>query len=226
MLALFALVLGLVLSVATALPGNVEDVALLQAALTGRASARNRLAVRLAPVVRARLRRALANWPNQRIGAHDLDDLTHLTWCRLLEHDQARLRAYDPATGVTLVAYVSMVTQQLFLNVLEQHRAAKRAATATVELDDALDLASPTDVPAALEARGDLERVWGHLMTELPERGRAVAALLYADGLDVDAVAQTLGVQRQVVYNWQFRIRQLARAFIDAGPGAAGGGAR
>jgi transposase len=42
-----------------------------------------------------------------------------------------------------------------------------------------------------------------------------VAALLYADGLDVDAAATALGVQKQVVYNWQFKIRQLTRAFLE-----------
>jgi RNA polymerase sigma factor (sigma-70 family) len=213
-LALTGLALAFLLTVA-GVPSNADDVALLKAALGGRMSARNQLVTRLAPVVRARLRRALSNWPNQRIGAHDLDDLTHLTWCRLLENDQARLRAYDPATGVSVVAYVSMVTQQLFLNVLEQHRAAKRAATGTVDVDEAYDLASPTDTPAAMDARGDLARVWTHLMAELPERGRAVLALLYADGLDVDGAAAALGVQKQVVYNWQFKIRQLTRGFLE-----------
>jgi RNA polymerase sigma factor (sigma-70 family) len=220
MTALIALLLAFLLTVA-ALPSNADDVALLRAALAGQAAARNRLVTRLAPVVRARLRRALANWPGQRLGAHDLDDLTHQTWCRLLEHDQARLRAYDPETGVSFVAYVSMLTQQLFLNVLEQHRAGKRAAAATVPIEDAMEIASTTDTAAALDARADLARVWGHLMAELPERGRAVAALLYADGLDVDAAATALGVQKQVVYNWQFKIRQLTRAFLE---GEGGGG--
>ena len=125
---------------------------------------------------------------------------------------------YDPETGVSVVAYVSMVTQQLFLNVLEQHRAGKRAAAATVPIEDAVEIASNTDTAAALDARADLARVWGHLMAELPERGRAVAALLYADGLDVDAAATALGVQKQVVYNWQFKIRQLTRAFLEGEP--------
>jgi RNA polymerase sigma factor (sigma-70 family) len=221
-LGLVALLLAVLFSAGVAtLPTNAEDVALLRAALEGRAAARNRLVVRLAPVVRARLRRALCNWPEGRIGAHDVDDLTHLTWCRLLEHDAARLRAYDPGTGVSLVAYVSMVTQQLFLNVLEQHRAGKRAAAATVELEDAGDVPAPVDAARAADARADLERVHGHLMRTLPERGRAVLALLYLDGLDVDQTAASLGVNKQVVYNWQFKIRQLARAFLDAGPEGA-----
>jgi RNA polymerase sigma factor (sigma-70 family) len=218
LVALVAVMLAALFSAGlTALPTNADDVALLRAALEGRAAARNRLVVRLAPVVRARLRRALCNWPGGRLGAHDVDDLTHLTWCRLLEHDAARLRAYDPATGVSLVAYVSMVTQQLFLNVLEQHRAGKRAAAATVDLEDAGDVPAPVDAGRALEARADLERVHGHLQRELPERGRAVLALLYVDGLDVDQTAAALGVNKQVVYNWQFKIRQLARAFFEAG---------
>jgi RNA polymerase sigma factor (sigma-70 family) len=221
-LGLVALLLAVLFSAGVAtLPTNAEDVALLRAALEGRAAARNRLVVRLAPVVRARLRRALCNWPEGRIGAHDVDDLTHLTWCRLLEHDAARLRTYDPGTGVSLVAYVSMVTQQLFLNVLEQHRAGKRAAAATVELEDAGDVPAPVDAARAADARADLERVHGHLMRTLPERGRAVLALLYLDGLDVDQTAASLGVNKQVVYNWQFKIRQLARAFLDAGPEGA-----
>ncbi|MGV3621265.1 MAG: helix-turn-helix domain-containing protein [Archangium sp.] len=36
---------------------------------------------------------------------------------------------------------------------------------------------------------------------------------LYSDGLDADETARVLGVNRQVVYNWQHRIRSLAREF-------------
>lgn len=225
MVAFLAFLLTFLLASALAgLPSNAEDAALLQAALTpgrGQAAARNRLAVRLAPVIRARLRRALSGTPDGRIGAHDLDDLTHLTWCRLLEHDAARLRAFDPAAGLSLVGYVSMVAAQLFLNVLEQHRAGKRTAAATVALDDAeagVELPAPGDAAAAHQARADLARLFAHLMTALPARGQAVLQALYGDGLDVDEAARLLGVERQVVYNWQFKIRQLARERLQGAP--------
>jgi len=46
-----------------------------------------------------------------------------------------------------------------------------------------------------------------------------VLALLYVDGLDVDQTAAALGVNKQVVYNWQFKIRQLAQAYLEAAAG-------
>ncbi len=224
MVALLALLLTFLLASAVGsplgTPSNADDVALLRAALAGQMQARNKLATRLAPVIRARLRRSLAGWPDQRLGQHDVDDLTHLCWCRLLENDSARLRNYNAETGVSLVGYVSMVAQQLFLNVLEQHKAGKRSAAATVSMDDpdaadgVVAVASTVHTAAATEARSELSRVWAALMATLPEKGRAVLAVLYADGLEPDEAARVLGVEKQVVYNWQFKIRQAARELL------------
>lgn len=196
-------------------PPTTADAALVRDALAGNERVRRKLVERLAPVIRARVRRALVNWPGRAVGPHDVDDLTNQTWCRLLEHGGSRLAAFDPAAGVSLEGYVSMITGQLVLNVLEQHRAGKRrAAGGTVDVDEVHDLASATEGAAAQEARQDLRAVWTHLHANLPERGRAVLELLYADGCDAESAARTLGVEKQVVYNWQFKIRQLARGFL------------
>lgn len=194
------------------------DAGLLREALAGNARARRQLAERLAPVIRGRVRRALANWPGHRIGPHDVDDLTSQTWCRLLENNASRLAAYDPATGVSVEGYVSMIAGQLVLNVLEQHRASKRKAEGgMVDMDGAGEIAAPVDAAAAQEARQDLRALWAHLDAQLSERGRAILRLLYHDGCDAETAARTLGVEKQVVYNWQFKIRTLSRAFLGEG---------
>src|SRR5262245_28495216 len=73
-----------------------DDAALLRSFVAGDGLARRQVVERLAPVIRGRLRRGLANWPSQNIGAHDLNDLTNLVWCRLLENGASRLLAYNP----------------------------------------------------------------------------------------------------------------------------------
>ena len=57
-----------------------------------------------------------------------------------------------------------------------------------------------------------------HLLSDwrLPERGWLVFRLLYTDGCEVGEVADALQVTAQVVYNWRFRIRKEAEAFLAA----------
>ena len=50
----------------------------------------------------------------------------------------------------------------------------------------------------------------------LPERGWLIFRLLYTDGCEVPEVADALQVTAQVVYNWRFRIRKEAEAFLAA----------
>jgi DNA-directed RNA polymerase specialized sigma24 family protein len=65
------------------------------------------------------------------------------------------------------------------------------------------------------ESRCELERLFRHLDARLPPKGRVIMRLLYEDELSVHEAAQKLGIQPQVVYNWQFRIRAEARDFAS-----------
>ena len=60
------------------------------------------------------------------------------------------------------------------------------------------------------------DALWQHLEEQLSARGRVVLSLVYTDGLSVDEAAARMGVKKQVVYNWQHKIRGLTRAWAAA----------
>ena len=209
-------------------PTRLDDQALVRAALGGDPAAGRALVDRAAPAIRARVLRHVRG---RRLGGLDVDDLTHEVWCRLLAGDAKRLRAYDPAKGKTFGGYLSLIAGQLVSNVVEEHRAVKRSAPGgETALDDARAVSEPAPSPEATAgSRQALRALFAHLEAELPPRGRVVLHLLYADGLSIDEAAGRMGAKRQVVYNWQHRIRTLARAHAakkEPGGGAVGPGER
>ncbi|MEL6544905.1 MAG: hypothetical protein AAFQ82_09780, partial [Myxococcota bacterium] len=88
-----------------------------------------------------------------------------------------------------------------------------REAVATENLDV---YASATDDPSAgleeKQLRGILSR---RLTQQLPPRGLLICKMLYVDHATPDRIADALGVSKQVVYNWQHKIRTLAREILE-----------
>lgn len=188
---------------------NQDAPRLIARALGGDRRAWRRLHAALDPTIRSRLRfsERARRCLEPRYG---LDDLVAECWARLLANDGRRLRAFDPTRG-TLKAYTSRIASQTLGNLVAMRLTASRAAEVLARDDD---LPPPTAVSTAarIEARFALGRVWQHLSTTLPERGRAVLRLLYLDGRSIAEAADALGVSTQVIHNWNHRIRCRARA--------------
>lgn len=172
-------------------------------------SAVRELAHRLLPVVRARVRRLQA----RRADVRQLEtaDLVQHVFVRLLEDGASQLRKWDPARGASLEGYVGMVSER------EAGNCAQRAGTREQLETPAATSESPAKGPSPereVIVRDTARRLVAHLSAQLPPKGQLVMQCLYADGLGTDETAQMLGVNRQVVYNWQHRIRALAREFL------------
>ena len=60
-------------------------------------------------------------------------------------------------------------------------------------------------------------RLDAHLMAGLAAKGQAIYRLVYTDARAPEEVATLLGCNVQVVYNWQHKIRALARVFLAEG---------
>lgn len=194
-----------------------DDVpTMIRQALAGDRRAARRLAERCAPVIRVRVLRMTRGRTGP--GGLDTDDLVHEVWCRLLTDDGRRLRSYDPARGKTFEGYISMIAGQLVATVAEHHAAAKRRAPGGHgELEEARHVAAAAADPEAnVAGRQAKDALWQHLEAQLSARGRVVLALVYTDGLSVDEAAARMGVKKQVVYNWQHKIRGLTRAWAAA----------
>ena len=54
-------------------------------------------------------------------------------------------------------------------------------------------------------------------MAGLAAKGQAIYRLVYTDARAPEEVATLLGCNVQVVYNWQHKIRALARVFLAEG---------
>lgn len=188
------------------------DAELIQRCLAGDRRAGRTLVHRLLPVIRARVRRCLGS-----ATMGEIDDLVQEIWTGLLADDGRQLRGWDAAKGASLENYVGLIAKRKTLNALEHSRAQRRGGgQAAAELEAADHLTLPERPSGAIYRRDQLVRLADHLRTTLPERGWLIFRLHFTDGHEVPEVAQALNVTAQVVYNWVFRIRQEARAWLTA----------
>ncbi|MCK6551587.1 sigma-70 family RNA polymerase sigma factor [Myxococcota bacterium] len=193
-----------------------EPTRLVEAARRGDVAAARALAERLSPVIHARVRRVLLRAGRASAGRIDATDLASGVWLALIDKDWKKLRAWDPSLGASFEGYVGLLAEREALNHMESERAQKRGGRERHVDGDAADLVAapsgtPEDQTIAQDLAVALER---HLLQSLSERGRAVLRFLYADAMAPDDVARTLGVDKQVVYNWQHKIRETARTFL------------
>lgn len=195
---------------------GIADVALIARAIGGDDRALRQLAERLLPVLRARARWFLARVRGGRVGADDGDDLVQETWLVLMADGARALRQYDPVRGASLEGYVGMIANREITNRARWFRSRKRGGDAVqTSLDDVGELHShAADPEAEAVVRSTLEALSAHLERELPARGQLVLRCIYTDGRSPDEAAQMIGVNTQVIYNWQHKIRRLTEGFL------------
>lgn len=171
---------------------------------------------RLLPVIHARVRRAQVH--SRELAQRDERDLVQDVWLALFAQDGRQLRQWDPDRGATLEGYVGMVVERELSNGARSARAQKRQGRLVpLELAQHASERGPTPETRAL-TRDTALRLADHLEENLPAKGQVVFRYLCTDELEADEVAAAMGVNRQVVYNWRHKIRQLARDFLEGRP--------
>ena len=194
--------------------GDHDAHRLVRRAISGDRAAGRTLLRRLTPVIRARL----LSLCGVRAGKVPVDDLVQDVWVALLENRGRLLLAYDPSRGASFDGYVGGVTTRVACNLRRVACAAKRGgASLTLVIDESSEPAcsGPSPVDRA-ENRELVATLTEHLLKELPVRGQLVLAHLFGDGRSPQQTAHAMGVNVQVVYNWQHRIRKLARLHLEA----------
>ncbi|MEM9192989.1 MAG: sigma-70 family RNA polymerase sigma factor [Myxococcota bacterium] len=193
--------------------GPLQDELRIRRALRGDPETIQHLIRRLAPVIQARTRRAIA----RRKANVDEADLIQEVWVALLGNGGATLRKFDPARGATLEGYVGMITSREVGNRLRERAAKKRGGDITRIHGEVADMADEEKNPESIVATQDLaERLGKHLFRVLPPRGQLIFRYAFTDKLPATEIAKILRVDVQVIYNWQHRIRKAAREFLDA----------
>ena len=193
-----------------------DDSAFVRRALSGDRWARTKLIRRLMPVVLARVRRI-----SSRSGStNSTDDLVQEVWLKLFAADGKKLLAFAPERGSTLEGFVGLIAEREAIRCLRTTGAKRRGGHLRMEsTDDRYGHSSPLPDPAAspeavTETSDLVTRLGDHLQENLPERGRLVWRFVFTDGLEPMEAARVMGVKVQVVYNWQHKIRGLAREFL------------
>jgi RNA polymerase sigma factor (sigma-70 family) len=196
------------------------DRALLQQVASGQPAAVRLVARRLLPVLQGRVRRALRRLTPAHVD--DAEDVVQKIWVVLLKDGARQLLAYDAARGISLEAYVGMIAEREVRNHIQHETAAaRRPAEGHAPLDEAGDVPNADPGPEADVLSADFAaRLDAHLMGSLGPKGQAVLRLVYGDACAPDRAARALGCNLQVVYNWQHRIRTLAREFVAAHGGS------
>lgn len=145
----------------------------------------------------------------------EVEDLVHEVWIELFADDARRLRAYDPRRGGSLTSWVRLVADRELATVLRRKSAHKRgAAVVRIPVTDDLPAPSP-DAEAWLIATDLGTRLTAHIHRSLSTAGRRVFYSTLAADRSCSEMAVELGVSVQVVYNWQHRIRRIARTFVE-----------
>ncbi len=188
------------------------DLLLIRRAVAHDGGALTRLARRLMPIIAARVCLYLA--PGRSVASRDRDDLAQEVWLALLADEGRLLLSWDADRGLSLEGYVGLLTRRVVWQARRDAGRLRRGGDKIHEAyDDAVGDPAP-DPEREADARDRLTRVVTHLREVLPEKGRVVFELLYGDGLDPKEAAAAMGVNLQVVYNWQHRIRKEARELL------------
>lgn len=186
------------------------DLALLRAAGGGETSACATLARRLLPRWKLAARRHA-----ERMAEVTVEDLVHEAWLVVCANDFARLRRWAPDRGASLDSFAVMIAEGVWMNMAVAARRDKRGGRLR-RVDDAVLAERPTHVTpeTALRAQQDAQALLTAFATRLPPRGQLIATMYYVDGLSIAEIVRALSTTPQVVSNWLFKARAIAREIL------------
>ena len=184
---------------------------LLARALEGDSVAVRALVERLSPVVQSRVARALLrSRARGRPIRQEVADLTQEVFVALFRDDARKLRAWEPARGLDLRAFVGLVSEREVASILRSGRRSPwtEEPTESQDLDRRREHRDPEQ---AVAERQHAELVLERLEAALSPLGRQLFVLLWVEGRSVQAVCDQLELSADAVYAWRSRIRKTAR---------------
>jgi DNA-directed RNA polymerase specialized sigma24 family protein len=191
----------------------VSTPELVHAALSGDRAAVRALCASLAPLVQARVAKALLR--RRRAGVRrtvrdEVLDLTQEVFVALFERDGRLLRAWDPARGLSLANFVGLIAEREVASIL------RSGVRSPFTLDDALSeealepLQAPVGVEADVASRETLEKLLDALRARLSPLGLQMFRLLFVEERTVDEICEAMHMRPDAVYAWRSRLTRLA----------------
>ncbi len=190
---------------------------LLERALGGDRAALRGLVEQLAPLIQARVARALVrrSAASRRDPRQDLMDMTNEVFVSLLENDARVLRAWQKERGLSFENFVGLVADRQVASILRTGRRSPWHEEAT-DADD-LEERAGTRESGTMEivSRDLLALVLGRLREELSPRMMHLFYALWVDETPVAQICEELGMQTGALYVARSRIAKRAREIAD-----------
>ncbi len=195
-----------------------ELQAILKRALSGDQAALRSLIDEITPVIQKRVARALLSYrqgPSAGRDVHqEVEDLSQEVLQYLFADNARVLRRWDPELGLSLLNYVGFVGERRAMGILRGKR--------SPWIDDPTLIEELPDQPysgdnpeRAAASREILRLLLDRLKEELSAEGWHMFDLLLPQDLTPEEVAQETGKSLAAVYQWQSRLRKLARRLRD-----------
>jgi RNA polymerase sigma-70 factor (ECF subfamily) len=192
----------------------VDGLALVAQAISGDTHAARALVGELAPIVQARVARALVRrrGGSGRDVRQEVEDITQEIFGALFADEGRVLRAWDPARGLSLVNFVGLIAEREAASILRSGRRSPWTDSPT-EMDELEESAPPAPaMEARLVSRELLARLVERVRGSLSPRGLELFFRLIVDEEPVESVCATTGMTPDAVYAWRSRLAKLVRA--------------
>lgn len=190
---------------------------LVNEALSGSAGAARELVELLAPVVQARVARALMQ-RGAVVGRsirQEVEDLSQDVFVALFADGGRALRAWEPARGLSLPNFVGLLAQRQTISIM-------RSGRRSPWRDDPAEMHVIEGVPERREpaetqiaSRELLGQLLARLREALSPRGLELFQRLIVDQEPVDQVCELTGLTPAAVYAWRSRLGKLVKRLAD-----------
>jgi RNA polymerase sigma-70 factor (ECF subfamily) len=191
----------------------VDGLARVAAALAGDTDATRALVREVAPIIQARVARALVRrrGGSGRDVRQEVEDITQDVFASLFADDGRVLRAWDPARGLSLPNFVGLVAERESASILRSGRRSPWTDS-PAEMEEIEAAAPPAPaMEAKLASRELLGRLVERVRESLSPRGLELFFRLIVDEEPVESVCASTGMTPDAVYAWRSRLAKLVR---------------
>jgi DNA-directed RNA polymerase specialized sigma24 family protein len=188
------------------------DRELVLHALAHDTAAQSDLIQRLTPVINQRVRRSLLRH-HAGTDRQEVADLRQDVFVRLFAKDGKVLRTWDPAAGLSLPGFVSLVAR----HEVASARRSRRRAPPPHDLSDPASLdehAAPASrsLDSCVDSRERLEQMVQRLSEQVSPRGVDMFRRLFIDRDSPQQISKDTHLTLGSVYQWRTRLARVVRA--------------
>jgi RNA polymerase sigma factor (sigma-70 family) len=186
------------------------DNELIRRAREGDEASLRLLRERVRVAVISRVRKLLRN--TRRARDFSEDDVVNEIFLKLCERGCAALLHFDESIG-SLEGYVGVLTKSRFIDYYRREKLRRERSLPLEASPEAHDAAASPEITAM--HRDLAVQVCAHVAGGLPERGRIIFKMFFHEHRRPEEIARALGVTKQVVFNWIYQSRRLAKEFME-----------